>query len=77
MKKNISDYEIVKQDLKLKDYEIDSHETDLYIKYTKERKDYFKNKDFYVEFFQSQIDKSLWIDIPFYLIDDKLNNRKI
>ena len=74
--KIITDYEKVMKELKLKKNEIDNHEIDLYIKYTPEReKQFLKLYPFYehISKFKSEIDHSLWMDIPFFLIDDKIN----
>jgi len=70
----MTDLEKIKKDLNLKDDEIDSHETDLYIKHTPER--YNKVKSYGVEVFRSNIDGKLWIELPFYLIDDKINRHR-
>ena len=71
----LSDYQQVKKDLKLNDNEMDRHETDLYIKHTSERIQYFRDKGFHPEIFRSEIDDNTWMDIPFYLLDDKINKR--
>ena len=75
MIKQLSDYEQVKKDLNLNNNEISTHETDLYIKFTPKRIKYFQDKGFYPLTFISQIDGELWIEQPFYLIDDKIRGR--
>ena len=67
-----TDYQTVKDDLKLKDNEIDTHETDLYVKDSEKARCYFKIKKHSFSCFKSEIDGKTWLDIPFYLIDDKI-----
>ena len=72
----ISDWQQVKNDLNLSDNDMDSHETDLYIRHTPERAKYFKDKGFHPSYFTSQIDRTLWFEVTFYLIDDKIAKRR-
>lgn len=71
----LTDREQIKQALNLTDDEIDSHETDLYIKHTPEReKKIIELYPFYAPIgsFYSNIDHAKWIELPFFLIDDKI-----
>ena len=70
----MTDYQQVKAVLKLKDNEIDHHETDLYVIANEATKKYFKEYGY--TSFISQIDKKVWLDIPFYLLDDKIRAKQ-
>jgi len=69
-----SDYQKVKRFCNLKDNEIDSHATDLYVIANEKTKKFFKEYGFTT--FISQIDGKLWLDVPFYLLDDKITKAK-
>lgn len=71
----MTDYEKVKKELGLHNDEIDSHETDLYIKYAPDRWDYFQQYTQNLSFFQSGLGKELWFEVPFFLLDDKIRRR--
>ena len=70
----MKDFDKVKQDLGLNDDEISSHETDLYVKDSQKAREYFKKYGY--SHFISQLDGVKWLDIPFYLLDDKIRNMK-
>ncbi len=58
------------------DAEFDSHATDLYVKSTPEIIIFLKeNYEFYgnIVSFRSTNDGSLWLDIPFVLMDENFN----
>lgn len=51
--------------------EFDNNNSDLYVKYTKERYDWIKanyefSSDAFISTFKSNIDKTTWIDIAFW-----------
>ena len=74
--KQATDLEQIKLRLMLKDAEISSHGTDLYIQHTPERLAYCKENHMNVTCFNGSDDSGRWIELPFFLIDDKINKRK-
>jgi hypothetical protein len=58
--------------------EFDSHETDLYVKYTRLRWEYLRKHypfDKNLKLFRSQIDGKIWIEIPFAAWEEKFGRK--
>lgn len=73
---DFSSYKEVKLALELNEDEIDFHATDIYIRYTADRYNHLKSMYKGTKTFQSGLDKTSWIEIPFFLLNDKIRARK-
>ena len=73
----MTDFNKIKSALNLTDDEIGTHETDLHVKWTKERENYFTVRNWLIAKFRSAIDNTMWFEVPFYLMVDKINEKEV
>ncbi len=72
----MTNLEKIKKKLDLTDDEINSHETDLYVKHTMEREQHFIDNNINYSNFTELNTKTKWIELTFFLLDDKINRSK-